>query len=1157
MDALLAQIRTELSSNDAIRQSQALLQALQWAAAGKDMSSLCKTACEEIIASPANAVCKKLAFDLVRATRLTSQQWETVCRGIKNDFDFPDPDVTAAGVSFLAAIPSWRLGKLINDCSREISNCIASENNHLRYAITETLGCILARDDVVNLCEASAPLSDKVASWWKQIGQNMLDVSDAVSRVAFEAIGRLFSEFTTKRMSRLAGDKLISTEASLAIRSNWIISMCKFVWEKRNLLMARSLVLPLESFRSTIQPLVFAIKAVATGMVEEMQAISGGDTSPRGPMGEKEFVNAERILAVSDLVSHLVPFLSSVDPPLVFEVGVNLLSLADVPGGKPEWASASVTAILTLWDRQEFSSGKESIVKAVVQNLQLLDLHMQVSLFKRLLTMVRNLRVEADRMHALACICRTALCVDLFARESVKRGQKPLPGTDIASLFEDPRIKEDLTNVSSSSLFREELVACLVESCFQLSLPLPRQNSSGTESRVIGALAYGAGYEAMSWTQTALEVVEVCRPCIRWDCDGRTYAMDCYLKLLVRLCHFYDTQGGVKKVKDGASQEQILNETRLQKLQRELVKDLAGIATLRILARLIWALAEHFDLGGLDPLLADDPEDPLNIIVANVHKVLFNGDSPLNVATNRVQDIQAVLLCSKHLGSRYPRAAQLFTKELEEFRASTYSDSVSKHQCRLILQMFKYILKHPESSWAGSIKATGDYPFSHHKLSVQFFDASAAQDRKIENLVRNAVQELWRPRPSELLLLVTKGADSSILKSPPRSHTLSASSDPCYVEAYHLMDSVDGRLTLHMKIMNVTDQEVNQVDVRIGLVGALQFMDGSLQAVRNIQHLQSQEPISCSITVTVLQFQRCALCVQMVYYPFHGGAATGDIDDSNYGEDGTLRSQRTLKLENVEPVILRCQPYLVPLTELLLPEECSPVEFLRIWPSLAAVAEFTGAYVYEGSGFKATAAVESGTPLFFTGLKALEEKPFFKVCSHILRTVAGFQVCYTARTWHGDFLGMVIFGASEMSRNVDFGDETTTMVCKFVLRSSSPTVLDEITQDVQRWLDDLTDGALTYVTEEEVQVAAAEKLRKSMEQMAIFKAAAAARPRSPPPKGAEQEGDDKGSEEKPKEPKEPSTLTTYTAEEIEHRALQAAVLQEWEIFRAKQVQLGK
>ncbi len=63
----------------------------------------------------------------------------------------------------------------------------------------------------------------------------------------------------------------------------------------------------------------------------------------------------------------------------------------------------------------------------------------------------------------------------------------------------------------------------------------------------------------------------------------------------------------------------------------------------------------------------------------------------------RLQDVQALLLCAEHLGSRNLRAGQLLTRELEEFRNSNLADSVNKHQCRLILQTFKYIAKHPES----------------------------------------------------------------------------------------------------------------------------------------------------------------------------------------------------------------------------------------------------------------------------------------------------------------------------------------------------------------------------------------------------------------------------------------------------------------------------
>lgn len=102
--------------------------------------------------------------------------------------------------------------------------------------------------------------------------------------------------------------------------------------------------------------------------------------------------------------------------------------------------------------------------------------------------------------------------------------------------------------------------------------------------------------------------------------------------------------------------------------------------------------------------------------------------------------------------------------------------------------------------WSAVSEARGDYPFSHHKLTVQFYEAAAAQDRKLEGLVHKAILELWRPEPSELTLLLTKGVDSTSLKVPPTAISLTGSSDPCYVEAYHLADSSDGRITLHLKV---------------------------------------------------------------------------------------------------------------------------------------------------------------------------------------------------------------------------------------------------------------------------------------------------------------------------------------------------------------------
>lgn len=155
----------------------------------------------------------------------------------------------------------------------------------------------------------------------------------------------------------------------------------------------------------------------------------------------------------------------------------------------------------------------------------------------------------------------------------------------------------------------------------------------------------------------------------------------------------------------------------------------------------------------------------------------------------------------------------------------------------------------------------------------------------------------------------------------------------------------------------------------------------------------SQDPVICSVTVGVSHFERCAFWVQVLYYPFHGSGAIGDYEGDYAEEDPQImRQKRSARPELGEPVILRCQPYKIPLTELLLPHKISPVEFFRLWPSLPAIVEYTGTYIYEGSGFKATAAQQYGTSPFFSGLKSLSSKPFHIVCSHIIQAVAGFQV---------------------------------------------------------------------------------------------------------------------------------------------------------------------
>jgi len=78
-----------------------------------------------------------------------------------------------------------------------------SESDNLCYAITETLGCILGRDEQVHVIfvlfsENNVNLVDRVSLWWKPIDDNMLASSDAVAKVAFNAVVRLRNNRTVE-----------------------------------------------------------------------------------------------------------------------------------------------------------------------------------------------------------------------------------------------------------------------------------------------------------------------------------------------------------------------------------------------------------------------------------------------------------------------------------------------------------------------------------------------------------------------------------------------------------------------------------------------------------------------------------------------------------------------------------------------------------------------------------------------------------------------------------------------------------------------------------------------------------------------------------------------------------------------------------------------
>lgn len=117
----------KLASNDSLRQCRRSCWCSSMRPRGRTFPPF------RIIASTASALCK-LASDLIRCLCLTGVQWEVVCRdqwgvvcrGILNDFDFSNSDLTVTTVCFLSAIPSWRLGKFITDSTKRFRTALCT-----------------------------------------------------------------------------------------------------------------------------------------------------------------------------------------------------------------------------------------------------------------------------------------------------------------------------------------------------------------------------------------------------------------------------------------------------------------------------------------------------------------------------------------------------------------------------------------------------------------------------------------------------------------------------------------------------------------------------------------------------------------------------------------------------------------------------------------------------------------------------------------------------------------------------------------------------------------------------------------------------------------------------------------------------------------------
>ena len=62
-----------------------VIQVLNYLAGGREVGNLVTIACQSVLARPASAASKKLAYDIAKTAALSSDDWDAACEGLRAD----------------------------------------------------------------------------------------------------------------------------------------------------------------------------------------------------------------------------------------------------------------------------------------------------------------------------------------------------------------------------------------------------------------------------------------------------------------------------------------------------------------------------------------------------------------------------------------------------------------------------------------------------------------------------------------------------------------------------------------------------------------------------------------------------------------------------------------------------------------------------------------------------------------------------------------------------------------------------------------------------------------------------------------------------------------------------------------------------------------
>eukprot|EP00887_Chlorella_sp_A99_P000480 scaffold17.g480.t1 len=476
----MADVRSDLASGDAVKQTSALMTLCTAVASGRDTGAAISTAIQAILASPSAApVPRHITYDLVLASpSLSDVDWARVAAAVGQDLQRGvAPEVRAKALDVLPTLPAHRLAALLEDPQLVLVRLVAalrSPTDALRAAAVGAVAGLAERPEVASQAAGDAGLLGALMDLWEAVPDALIDETDLVVAAACSAVTALLSAAPgpaqSQEQPQLAEEMLVP-EGERATAAGVARSLLGAVQARVHALLGVALArfATLGSvLRVAVPPLLVAyLRSLAPSSLGASEEWSG-EPAPLSALPGEVVEGCEASAATcqgpafEECAAFLVEQLHSVSPAAAMAAAEALLELSQMEGAPVSVLAALPAAAQAIIGAAAGAGGsavsqqtpsaaaaQPRVLSLLAGSLRSVPTVQQPLLFHRLLLLVASIPQAADRVRALAKLWTAALVHDWGSGGgggNARRGTPP----QLQQLLLEPGVREVVSGLPAS-----------------------------------------------------------------------------------------------------------------------------------------------------------------------------------------------------------------------------------------------------------------------------------------------------------------------------------------------------------------------------------------------------------------------------------------------------------------------------------------------------------------------------------------------------------------------------------------------------------------------------------------------------------------------------------------------------------------------------------